>query len=461
MVVLGLVELTIPARLLAQSPLPPALTLADAVKQALQNNGRVLESFDGAEQANLTRQIAQSVFKPKIVPNFLGAIGQSDISNQTYALDVSQRFTTGTEFRTSVGVVSAQNQLGTFYYSDTTLMVTQPLLRGFGRDAVRRDLTYAEEQVESAARQRTLTEQQVTIDVATAYYAVVAQQQMVAVAAKALERSRDLLDASSAKLAAGRVSQLDVLRAQQLAAEAETHLLDARSASDDAEDQLRLLMGRGPDDRFVVDPVIPVAVDSIAIDDAVTLALQHRSDLANARHALAWAEHTTETTNKELLPQLDVKLALTRRETAESLGSSLGLDKFRVVPFAAVSMPLDRSALTVALNKALIEQQRRRRELETLQMKVATDVRRAVRQQERLVNGVHAADASVDFAEKEVDVATLRFQRGLSNNLDLITAETNLLTVQSRRIAVLADLAVARLNVKATVGTLDPYVDVK
>ena len=68
---------------------------------------------------------------------------------------------------------------------------------------------------------------------------------------------------------------------------------------------------------------------------------------------------------------------------------------------------------------------------------------------------VDSAEAAVDFATKELDVATERFRRGLSSNLDVVSAETDLLAAQSRRIDAIAALAVARLEFLATIGTLD------
>jgi len=64
------------------------------------------------------------------------------------------------------------------------------------------------------------------------------------------------------------------------------------------------------------------------------------------------------------------------------------------------------------------------------------------------------------LTRKECDVARFRYQRGLSNNLDLVNAETGLLAAEARRIGAIAELAVARLYLKAALGTLDPRKDV-
>jgi outer membrane protein TolC len=88
-------------------------------------------------------------------------------------------------------------------------------------------------------------------------------------------------------------------------------------------------------------------------------------------------------------------------------------------------------------------------------------VKRAVRERDRLERTLVAADMSVEIGRREVEVAQERYERGLSNNLDVVTAESNLLTAESRRIATLADSAVARLSLRAILGILDPRKDVK
>src|SRR5262249_14682679 len=160
-----------------------------------------LNQHDASEQAALATHLARNYFQPKVVPNITGSFGQTDVSNQTYRLDLSQRFTSGTELRAGVGASTAQIPSPTatpgqgdirFYNTDTTLSINQPLLKGFGPAVTRRALTSAEARETDAGRQREMTEQSVAVDVATAYYRVVAQEALVDVARKSLDRSRKL-----------------------------------------------------------------------------------------------------------------------------------------------------------------------------------------------------------------------------------------------------------------------------
>jgi outer membrane protein TolC len=436
------------------------LRLEAAVREALEHSERTAEARDGVEQAELGRRLARNAFHPKLVPNILGSFGQTDVANQTYRLDLTQKLPTGTELRAGVGATSAQNQIGSYYNTDTTLEISQPLLRGFGKAAAKRQLTAADARLADAERQQVLAEQRLALDVVSAYYSLVAQRRLAEVAAASQERARTLLEASQAKLEVGRVSQLDVYRARQLVAQAEGQVLDAQAASEDAKDLLRLLMGRTGGGDFEVSPEIPLPDPSAPpAEDAVTLALERRLEIRSAVVAISEAERSASFAKNQLLPQVDVNFAFTRRQAAERLGGGFGLDDFEFATFFAVSMPVDRTPQVVEYHQSLIERDRRKRELETLRMRIADEARRAVRQLERLAKGLEVADASVEFARKELEVAELRFQRGLSNNLDVVNAEGSVLSAEARRLQTLAEQAVARVALRATLGILDPRKD--
>src|SRR5262245_1115004 len=444
---------------------PRVLTLAQAIDEALQKNDRMISQHDNGERAGLAVRGARSQFQPKIVPNMRGSFGQTNVSDQSYRLDLSQRFVNGTEVRLGSGTSTAQvpavdgGEDIRFYNTDTTLLVSQPLLKGFGAGVTRRSLTLAEMRQAEAARQQKLTEQQIAVEVAQAYYRVVAQGTMITVARRGFDRARQLRDASEAKLSAGLVSQLDILRAQQLVSQAEMQLFDAEAAADDARDQLRFLIGADADAQFDVIPDIPKTVEEVSPEQAISQALTNRLDLQGAVAEAADADRAITFARNQLRPQFDLNLALTRRETADTLSRSFGLDKFQFATFFNISMPVDRTPQTIEFQNAMIERDRRQRDIDTLRRRISDDVRRQLRQRDRVVRSLAAAENNVQLAQQEVEIARLRYERGLSNNLDVVTAETNLLSVESVRILARSELATSRLSLRATMGILDPHKD--
>ena len=439
----------------------PMLTLRDAVLAALANNERVLTSREGIEAARLDRTVATSAFGTRVTPNVLGSFGQSDVRNQTYGFAASRRFTTGTEIRMDVGASTFRNQIGSFYAADTTLLLSQSLLRGFGPAVGRRQIERAEYRIAGAERQHVLTEQQLALEVAGTYWRLIAQRELALVARTAVENARQLLVASEAKLRANLVSQLDVFRARQLVADAEGQLFDVDGGVEDLKDQLRLLMARDVDYDFRVAADIERRVEPITLRAAVQAALQNRIELREAEAAVEEADREVRYSRNQLLPQIDVSAAMTRRETADSLRGAFGVDRFEPVAFFSVSSPLDRTAELAGVRTATIERDRRIRARDTLRRRITQEVRRAVRLQQRLAYRLDSAAVSVEFARREVALADLRFQRGLSNNLDVVNAQAALLNATSRRLAVLADFALARLALRATLGTLDVRQDVR
>ena len=230
---------------------------------------------------------------------------------------------------------------------------------------------------------------------------------------------------------------------------------------EDARDQLRDLLGYDWNYQFAVEPGIPLPRTSpITTDEAIAQARVNRLELQTALAAVDDAERAVGAARNQLLPQVDVNATFTRRETADTLRGSFGVNDFQFASFLSVSMPVDRTPQQTALRTAVMTLSRQRRELTRLERSLAREARQAVRQQNRLQQALGLANAQISFAEQEVELAAFRYQRGLSNNLDVVNAESNLLAGRAGRVGLLAQLAVAQLQLRATLGTFDPRRDV-
>lgn len=433
----------------------PSLTLHAAVERARRHNARVLDAADQVTQARLHQRGADRAFRPRFQPRITGALGGGELANQSYGAELSQRFPWGTEVQAAISAASARNQLGTFYYSDTTISITQPIYRG-GLDPQKEQKAASITAVERADADRLTVENAVAVDVAAAYYQVVAQEHVIRVAEKALERYRHLLAVSEAKLEIGKVSQLDVLRARRLVRDAEGRVADAHTMAEDARDDLRMLIGDPDLGAFTVSVDLPPA-SAVPSSILVSATVPPAPEVRRARDALAAAQRRARSAGSPLLPRIDLSLALTRRETGADLRSSFGTDRFHVVPLVQLSLPVGGDAAGAELARVAVV--RRQRELEAAEAKAAIELRRAIRARDRLVRQLAEAEAGVSFAVEEAAVARARFENGLSNNLDLVAAEADLLAAESRRISAAASVAVATLRLKATFGVLNVAED--
>jgi outer membrane protein TolC len=158
----------------------------------------------------------------------------------------------------------------------------------------------------------------------------------------------------------------------------------------------------------------------------------------------------------QLRPQLDIGVALTRQAIGDTLRASLGGDGFRIATLGTISAPFDRTAERARFQTAQIEQTRRAREAETIRVGASLAIRRSIRDHERATKALALAEATAELSRQEAEVARVRHDRGLSNNLDLVNAEAGLLEANGKKLAALADLALSRLVLAAALGTLDP-----
>jgi outer membrane protein TolC len=74
---------------------------------------------------------------------------------------------------------------------------------------------------------------------------------------------------------------------------------------------------------------------------------------------------------------------------------------------------------------------------------------------ERIGKSIVLSERNTDFAEKQLRLATLRYQRGLASNFDIIDAENNLIQARSNYVSLVSDFHVAQIELKRVTGTLD------
>ena len=83
------------------------------------------------------------------------------------------------------------------------------------------------------------------------------------------------------------------------------------------------------------------------------------------------------------------------------------------------------------------------------------EVRAAARNVERVGKSIVLQERNIEFAEKQLRLASLRYQRGLASNFDIIDAENNLISARSNYVSFISEYNVALIELKRVNGTLD------
>jgi len=158
---------------------------------------------------------------------------------------------------------------------------------------------------------------------------------------------------------------------------------------------------------------------------------------------------------QNLLPQLDVGVGYTRLGFGSSFSDSVKAADPRVDFFLSTSYPLERASEKATRAVAELDLAARERSLRQRELEVESDVRASVRSLERIRKSVELQRQGLELAIQQHRLATLRYQRGLASNFDVVDAEGSLVSARTSLANLLTDYQVARMQLLRAVGTLD------
>ncbi len=429
------------ALLLAAAALaaPDALSLSyeAALQAALEANPDLLGATAELRRADGALLAARSAFDPQLSADAgtsssnsesftsLGdTLVQADSTSANASL--SQFFATGTtaslswqstrsryryELRDSGFVFETEDPQ---VYDKLAINLQQPLLEGV-RMATNLEGVRQARQSRDLAELRILeTRQRVLGEVAQAYWELWYRRRLVEIAEKALAVAEEEKRVVAAKVAEGRLAPVENARAEAARVQAESGLIEARTAADEAADALLVLLGEAPGRplELTTRPAEATAMD-IDEDAAVETALGHNPSVLIARLGEEMAEADLADARHARLPELAAvgSFALTGYETSGSAAlkelASGDLSEFYVggqlaVPLGNRADRGDYLAKQAAAEKARIDR-------EALERDVTQQVRAQVR-------AIETAKARVDLAEANLKLAeeTLAADRALA-----------------------------------------------
>jgi outer membrane protein len=437
------------------APGVPTLSLGAIVALALERNFSLLDQADSVSAAGFRVGVARAQFLPQLTPTVTRT---SD--GASYGLDVAQKLPWSGATVEGVAAFTSNEQSGTPVArgAAATLLLRQPLLRGAGPNATYYDLTNSRRAKQTQERSYELGRQRLAIQATSGFYNVIAQRQLLTVSRQSLKRSQSLLKASEARLKVGLASKLDVFRAELQAAQTEDALVRSQAALESALEQLRSLLALPPGD-----PVEPPAVSLMEtittepepLEALVLRALENRIELQEARDQVADSRRSLSLAKQNLLPQLDATLAVTRLGGGPSYSEAWNASDTRAALGFTTSYPLERSADKANRAIAELDLTSRQRALHQRELDTEGEVRSAVRELLRIRKSVDLQKQAVAVAAQQRRLATLRYERGLASNFDVVDAEGSLVLARSALVGLLASYKVAEIELKRATGTLD------
>ena len=398
------------------------VTLAQAVQRALEVQPAMVQSLGAARNAGATARGARGAFLPSV--------------------SVS-----GSATRNSQPLFDGTKQLPPGYSYSGNLSVGLNLFDGFNRVANLRAASAARDAaaagVASQRYQTTLTTQQ-------AFYAALADEELVRVAQAQLDRAKQELQIAVNKFQAGAATRSDTLTATVDLGNARLSLLQAQANLATAQAVLARQIGVAGAARAVPDSAFPPLPDTTGLrGTALETAPVVGQAAATARAASAqvWSARSQYWPSLTLsygdtrtgIDSPDLPLLGNYRETfAWRFGLSWTL-------FDGFQRERAQVSASVARDVAEAEAADARRQVDAELTQYLATLFTAYAQ-------IDIAGANVDAAAEALRVQQERYRLGAATLLDLLTAEANMTQAQVNQVQARYDYLIARAQVEALVG---------
>jgi outer membrane protein TolC len=349
----------------------------------------------------------------------------------------------------------------------------QPLLRGFRIDGTRSQLqvTHLTQEMSEIALRGTIV--RTLANVRNAYWDLVFAIEAADVAGRSLSLATKLVEDNRARVEVGAMAPLDVVQAQAEEATRRQVLTRADAERRTAELALKRLIVNGTDDPFWTAAINPVdrptyTTEALDVAGAVKQALTNRTDLQQSQKQLAANDISLRSLADQLLPALDLTSSYGLAGVGgpqfirQGLGGAIAQtipsgysDALRIISdrtaptwnFAlTLSYPIGSSPAEANLARARIQQRQTIAQSRQMELQIATEVTNAALQVEANREGLQAAAAARDLAQRRLDAEQSRFDVGLSTNFFVVQAQRDLRDAQNAELRALLDYRRAQVE---------------
>jgi outer membrane protein TolC len=349
----------------------------------------------------------------------------------------------------------------------------QPLLRGFRIDGTRSQLqvTHLTQEMSEIALRGTIV--RTLANVRNAYWDLVFAIEAADVAGRSLSLATKLVEDNRARVEVGAMAPLDVVQAQAEEATRRQVLTRADAERRTAELALKRLIVNGTDDPFWTAAINPVdrptyTTEALDVAGAVKQALTNRTDLQQSQKQLAANDISLRSLADQLLPALDLTSSYGLAGVGgpqfirQGLGGAIAQtipsgysDALRIISdrtaptwnFAlTLSYPIGSSPAEANLARARIQQRQTIAQSRQMELQIATEVTNAALQVESNREGLQAAAAARDLAQRRLDAEQSRFDVGLSTNFFVVQAQRDLRDAQNAELRALLDYRRAQVE---------------
>ena len=474
---------------------PREITMRECVAVALRNNIDVAVSRSERKAVELVVPLEEAAFLPRFTGDFsysrsIGPTGSSitgtlTIDQSTWNFDAGVRELLRSGTTLSLDFENQRQEAGTAlslfnpeYSTALTLSAHFPLLKGSGKLVTEAPLSIARAGAEAATGDWLVMVMDIIARARTSFLAFYAASREVEVKRTALSLAEQLLEQTGARIEAGMSAPVDRLFAEAAVASRKEELLRAEAAAQNAEDDMKNVLGLRADENWE-ERLVPVPPPDLPSppgpDDTFEEALRRRPEVTALSARERQMEIHEAVARQEILPDL-------------SLTTSAGLSGLAGTPYPNPFFPgggsdfeggygtsldemfsgryynwfvglsteipwkFDRERAEWARARSVLEQQRLRGE--SLRARIRSEVRKARRNLASALERIDAAAASVAAANGKLEAEERRLALGASTTTQVLEFQQDYAQALLAELTARTDAHVSQTRLWRSVGTI-------
>ena len=447
-----------------QGPRPvQLLSLADSLEIAFRSNREQLAQKDSLYESALALTGTRYAYSPQISAALTYIFAGSNDGPETHGAGLDAGFSQLLPWGGKASLVASSVFDGgpdNSFSSSVGLQLTQPLLRGAGREAAWEGLVQAERSVVYAIRSFELFRESFSINVASRFYDIVQQKQSLENQRRNLESQVFGRKQAEALFSVGRTPELEVLRAKRSELTSQNSLIEAEEGLQLALDQFRIFLGLPDDVAVDVHDEEPAFVEvKYEVNSAVEVALENRLDWLNQEEQLEDARRGVRIAANGLLPDLALDLGYVRTGAPNPSFTNQAFESGAYHAGISLAIPLQQTTERNAYRSAELALASATRAVSEFKDNLMVSVRSTFRELARRKQSLEIQTELISDQERNVKIAQLRFEQGNFSNRDVVEAQQSLLDAQNALIHEKVAYEIARLGLLKDLGIL--FIDEK
>ena len=298
------------------------------------------------------------------------------------------------------------------------------------------------------------------LQVSQAYYNILSAQRFVEIAQSDVERLATHLDAVNEKLSVGNVTKTDLFRAEAELSRSKTELVRAQNGVLQSKAALKNLVDIDDDFELEKEPLAAIKNYDTTQAEIQAFALNNRFEIKEAKKNLEIAEKTVKFNKSDFWPSVSLEAGYRETDSEyEAVLSEIESNNQDLYFSGELVFTLFDGGLRRAqVHQALADLRKAKNVLSLEEKKITLDSKTSFLEYDTAKSTLDSLQDELKSARENYNAVQMQFKYGMADSIDMMDANTLLVTAQRRLSDARYTLYLSVLNILFTRGDLTGFL---